>query len=62
VAMGLAVTINSDDPPMFNTTLSDEYARCSEAFGWVEEDLRGFARTAAEASLCSDRAGLLERV
>ncbi|MFM9872835.1 MAG: adenosine deaminase [Fimbriimonadaceae bacterium] len=62
VEMGLAVTINSDDPPMFNTTLSDEFARCSAAFGWEEEELRGFARTAAEASLCPDRDWLLERV
>lgn len=62
VEMGLAVTINSDDPPMFNTTLSDEYARCSATFGWEEEDLRGFVRTAAEASLCPDREELLHLV
>lgn len=59
---GLAVTINSDDPPMFSTTLSDEFARCSSAFGWDEAELRGFVQTAAEASLCPDRSGLLSRV
>ena len=59
--MGVAVTINSDDPPMFGTTLSDEFARCSAAFGWGEEVLRGMVRTAAEASYCPGRAGLLER-
>lgn len=31
---GLYITLNSDDPPMFNTTLTDEYLRCAEAFGW----------------------------
>lgn len=62
VEMGLAVTINSDDPPMFNTTLSDEFARCSSAFGWDEGMLRGFVRTAAEASLCADRDGLIRRL
>jgi adenosine deaminase len=34
LAAGLTVTISTDDPPMFNTTLTDEYARCAEAFGW----------------------------
>lgn len=29
---GLYVTLNSDDPPMFNTTLTDEYVRVAEAF------------------------------
>jgi aminodeoxyfutalosine deaminase len=31
---GLYVTINSDDPPMFNTTLTDEYLQTAEAFGF----------------------------
>lgn len=31
---GIYVTLNSDDPPMFNTTLTDEYLVCAEAFGW----------------------------
>lgn len=31
---GLYVTINSDDPPMFNTTLTDEYLKIAEAFGF----------------------------
>lgn len=62
VELGLAVTINSDDPPMFNTTLSDEFARCSAAFGWDEETLRGFVEVAAEGSLCADREKLLTQV
>ncbi|MBI4672761.1 MAG: adenosine deaminase [Chloroflexi bacterium] len=31
---GLYVTLNSDDPPMFNTTLTDEYLKCADAFDW----------------------------
>jgi adenosine deaminase len=31
---GLNVTINSDDPPMFNTTLTEEWLRCADAYGW----------------------------
>jgi adenosine deaminase len=31
---GLYVTLNTDDPPMFNTTLTEEYRRCAETFGF----------------------------
>src|SRR5262245_52992048 len=31
---GLYVTINSDDPPMFNTSLTDEYLKIADAFGF----------------------------
>ena len=31
---GLNVTLNSDDPPMFNTTLTNEFSTCCEQFGW----------------------------
>ncbi len=30
---GLYVTLNSDDPPMFNTTLTDEYRKAAHTFG-----------------------------
>ncbi len=32
--VGLNVTINSDDPPMFNTTLTDEYLKIADIFGF----------------------------
>lgn len=48
---GLYVTLNSDDPPMFNTTLSDEYAKAAAAFGWDETMLRQLALNAVNASL-----------
>lgn len=47
---GLRVTLNSDDPPMFNTTLTDELFRCAEQFGLTESDLAQMQRTAMEAS------------
>jgi aminodeoxyfutalosine deaminase len=31
---GLYVTMNSDDPPMFNTDLTNEYRKSAAAFGW----------------------------
>lgn len=36
---GLEVSVNSDDPPFFNTTLTDEYVRLAQAFGYSEEIL-----------------------
>jgi aminodeoxyfutalosine deaminase len=34
MAEGLYVTINTDDPPMFNTTLNDELIKIARQFGW----------------------------
>ena len=34
LAEGLFVTLNSDDPPMFGTTLTQEYRRAASASGW----------------------------
>lgn len=48
---GLIVTINSDDPPMFGTTLSDEFARCAETFEFDEHILWTLTLNAANASL-----------
>jgi adenosine deaminase len=36
---GLYVTINSDDPPMFNTTLTREYQLASKTFGLNREQI-----------------------
>lgn len=43
---GVRVTLNSDDPPFFHTTLGTEYDKA----GLGEAALRGIARTAIEAS------------
>lgn len=51
MAEGLYVTINSDDPPMFNTTLTDEYLRTAEAFGFSVETLEKVALNAVRACL-----------
>jgi len=48
---GLYVTINSDDPPMFGTTVSDEFYRCSTAFGFNKDILWSLCLNAANASL-----------
>jgi adenosine deaminase len=47
---GVAVTINSDDPPMFNTTLLNEYQLAATAFGFTPADLAQVSRTAIGAA------------
>ena len=44
--MGLLVTVNSDDPPLFNTSLSQEYQVLAEEFGYGPQDLARIARNA----------------
>ncbi len=51
---GILVTINSDDPPMFSTSLSEEFSRCSDVFGFSESELKRFVLIAAENCLVSD--------
>jgi aminodeoxyfutalosine deaminase len=47
---GLMLTLNSDDPAMFRTSLVEEYALAQEAFGFTNEHLRELARNSFEAS------------
>ncbi|MFZ0798977.1 MAG: adenosine deaminase [Terriglobales bacterium] len=47
---GLMLTLNSDDPAMFRTSLVEEYALAQEAFGFTDEHLRELARNSFEAS------------
>lgn len=48
---GLYVTINSDDPPMFGTTITDEFYRCANTFGFNEDILWSLSLNAANAAL-----------
>ena len=48
--MGIPVTVNSDDPPLFNTTLSQEYAVLAAEFGYAPADLARIARNAFQFS------------
>lgn len=47
---GLMITLNTDDPALFSTTLSEEYQRAQDAFGFTDEHLRELARNSFEAS------------
>lgn len=53
---GLYITINSDDPPMFNTTLTDEFILGHQTWRWSHELIKQFTLNAAEASLLTKRA------
>lgn len=50
LAENLYVTINSDDPPMFSTTLTEEFLRISQQFGFAQTDLQRFTMNALQAS------------
>jgi len=56
VAAGVRVTINSDDPPMFATTLNHEYAVAAELLGLDAGGVAELARGAVRASFLDDTA------
>jgi aminodeoxyfutalosine deaminase len=47
---GLMLTLNTDDPAMFHTSLSREYQLIQDNFGFTDEQLRELARNSFEAS------------
>ncbi|WP_417671047.1 adenosine deaminase [Roseibium sp.] len=51
---GVRITLNSDDPPFFHTTLGKEYSSVAETFGWSTADQVEVTRTAIEAAFCDD--------
>ena len=63
-AAGCKVTLNSDDPPYFSTSIGREYATAAEDFGLDEEALRAVTRTALEAAFVDEvtRRRLLDRL
>ena len=51
LAAGLYVTVNSDDPAMFNTTLTDEYLRLADAFALDAPTIERLVLNTVEATL-----------
>src|SRR5579863_7945775 len=47
---GVMVTLNTDDPALFGTTLAREYQFAQDTFGFTDEHLRELARNSFEAS------------
>lgn len=50
VEAGVRVTINSDDPPMFSTSLNQEYAIAADLLDLDEAGLKALATTAVDVS------------
>ncbi|TKT82566.1 adenosine deaminase [Aquamicrobium sp. LC103] len=63
-AAGCKVTLNSDDPPYFWTTLQREYEVAAEHFAMGEAELVAVTRTAIEAAFVDEatRGALLSRL
>ena len=63
-AAGCKVTLNSDDPPYFRTSLKREYDIAAEHFSMNEKALAAVTRTAIEAAFVDrkTRAALLARL
>ena len=49
---GVKVTVSTDDPPFFHTTMTREYAELERAFGWDEADFLEISTTALDAAFC----------
>ena len=61
---GVKVTISTDDPPFFHTTMAKEYDRLNAAFDWDEGVFQDIARTSLDAAFCDadTRARILKRL
>ena len=61
---GVAVTVSTDDPPFFNTDMTQEYRGLADTFGWGKTEFGDVNRTAAGAAFCDDatRKTVLEKL
>ena len=64
VEAGVKVTLSSDDPPFFHTSLAREYELASTEFGFSDEEINAMTRTAIEAAFVDEdtRRRLLARL
>lgn len=51
---GVTVTLSTDDPPFFRTTLTREYDRLADAFDWDAAEFAALNRAALAAAFCDD--------
>ncbi len=49
---GVKVTVSTDDPPFFHTTMTSEYDRLADAFDWDADVFAEIARTSLDAAFC----------
>ena len=62
--MGIKVTLGSDDPPFFGTTIGNEYRIAQEDYGFTDAELLQLSRNAIEAAFIDEetRAVLLKKL
>ncbi|WP_425041135.1 adenosine deaminase [Primorskyibacter sp. S187A] len=53
-AREVPVTISTDDPPFFHTTMTREYEALAQTFGWNEDDFAELNQNAMRAAFCDD--------
>jgi aminodeoxyfutalosine deaminase len=59
---GVTITVNSDDPPMFNTTLNQEYQIAARLLGLDEGGIAELAKATVRASFMPEpEKAMLER-
>ncbi|WP_339631741.1 adenosine deaminase [uncultured Sneathiella sp.] len=51
---GCLVTLNSDDPPYFGTSIGHEYEQAAKIFGLSKADLKNITRNAISAAFCGE--------
>ena len=51
---GVKVTVSTDDPPFFHTTMTREYEELERAFGWGAADFHEISQTALAAAFCDE--------
>ena len=51
---GVKVTVSTDDPPFFHTTMRDEYLNLAKTFDWDEDVFAEVNETAAKAAFCDE--------
>jgi len=61
---GVKVTVSTDDPPFFHTTMAREYEALHRAFDWDAAQFRRIARQSLDAAFCDadTRARTLKRL
>lgn len=61
---GVKVTVSTDDPPFFHTTMTAEFDMLHKTFGWEEADFKALNDTAIDAAFCDEttRAAIKKRL
>lgn len=49
---GVKVTVSTDDPPFFGTTMTKEFDMLAQTFGWRGDDFKALNHAALDAAFC----------